>query len=364
MNIKTSCTSGRGVTPRGWGIPVIFAVLFLLTAGCRQEPAPEVRQVILDVDTSVDDLMSILYLLEDSGINICAITIANGVAPADSGLEIVRRLLNLTGHADIPVARGELYPLVGSNSFPLQWQPMVSKPFGLNLPDHPGRAVEDSAAGLMTKMLEKYRGNIDILALGPLTNVARVLLSKPSLAEHVNRILVTDGAVYVEGGIYTEYPAVNNRVAGWNLWVDPRAADVVFASGADVMLVPLDITAMHGRDPLLLTRGLAEQYTLRASGIIGESMADLMNSWVRSYQYMGLPGDSLKGVPVWDLVACMIYRHPGIAMEWQEKSLRVREGDTEVAGQIVIANTGPVSRIVLKGNQTMLDSLLLETADR
>ena len=365
MDINRLYASGRGVIPRGWGVQIFLAMLILLSGSCNQPTVREVRNVILDVDTSVDDIMSVLYLLQDSGITIRAITISNGVAPADSGLEIVLRLLDLTGHTDIPVALGALHPLKGNNAFPLQWQPSVSKPFGLNLPPHTLKASNDSAGSIIIKMLEKYKGNIDILALGPMTNVAAVFQTNPSLTRNINLILVSDGAVYVEGGIYTEYPAVNNRVSGWNLWVDPLAAGVIFRSGADVILVPLDITAMHGRDPLLLTHSLAEKYKARAAGIIGKSMADLMNNWVRSYHYMGLPGDSLKGVPIWDLVACMVYRHPEIALEWQERNIRIREGDVEVAGQIVVNSSDkPVTRIVMKGNQALLDSLLLETAGK
>ena len=156
MNINKLNASGRGAIPRGWGVQILLAMLLVISGSCKQQTESEVRNVILDVDTSVDDIMSILYLLQDPGITIRAITISNGVAPADSGLEIVLRLLNLTGHTDIPVALGALHPLKGNNAFPLQWQPSVSNPFGLNLPPHASKASNDSAGSIIIKMIEKY----------------------------------------------------------------------------------------------------------------------------------------------------------------------------------------------------------------
>ena len=89
---------------RKYLILIITCILIIIIPGCSHEPKKQIkRNVILDVDTSVDDLMAILYLLACPDINIKAITIVDGVSNVDSGTEIVLRLLGLTGHSDIPV---------------------------------------------------------------------------------------------------------------------------------------------------------------------------------------------------------------------------------------------------------------------
>ena len=349
---------------------IVFYLLFLalpaFTPGCKPQPEKETKQnIILDVDTSVDDLLSILYFLSCPDINIKAITIENGVSCIDSGAEIVLRLLSITGHPEIPVAKGTGQPLEGNNAFPKQWQPPVDKPFGLELPAHKLKVSETEATELITHLVSTYKNDITILAFGPMTNIARVFINKPKLAKNINQIYVSDGAVSVEGGIYLECPEINNRVSGWNLWVDARAASIVFSSGSPVVLVPLDLTSLHGRDPLLLKADFYTVYKQQARGMIGDCMTTLMWNWLDSYQYDAQEGSIIKMVPIWDVVASMIYHHPEIGTVWQSSHVQIKEGGPEIAGQIVTLDTGsPNVKICLKGNQVLLDSLLLQTATR
>jgi inosine-uridine nucleoside N-ribohydrolase len=345
---------------------LLVLVIMALMPACKQRPEKETRRnIILDVDTSVDDIMTILYFLSCPDVSIKAITIENGVSCIDSGAEIVLRLLNLTGHNEIPVAKGTAQPLAGDNAFPVEWQPPVDKPFGLELPEHTLKTAGVDAAELITKLAGTYRNNITILALGPMTNIARAFISHPRLAENIDQIYVSDGSVDIEGSIYIEYPEVNNRVAGWNLWVDARAAGIVFNSGAPVVLVPLDLTSLHGVDPLVLKSDFYEIYKRHSGGTIGKSMAVLMENWLTSYVSDQQADSTVKAVPIWDVVAGMIFHHPEIGTAWQDSRVKIQEGADEIAGQIVKLDSGsPNVRICFKGNQALLDSLLLVTAGK
>jgi len=196
-----------------------------------------------------------------------------------------------------------------------------------------------------------------------MTNIASVFVSKPGLAENIDQIYVSDGAVNVEGGIYIEYPEINNHVSGWNLWVDARAAGIVFKSGVPVVLIPLDLTSLHGKYPILLKADFVDLYKKQATSLTGKCMSSLMDSWINSYTYDQQEDHTVKMVPIWDLVASIIFHHPETGKVWQESHLLIKEGGPEIAGQIVTFDTKtPNVRICLQGNQKLLDSLLLQTA--
>lgn len=92
--------------------------------------------------------------------------------------------------------------------------------------------LTDNAVGTIISMVEQHPGKITILALGPLTNIARVLNKRPDLAANIKQIVMMGGAIRVPGN--------KNRVAEFNFFVDPEAVDVVFKSDVKKVLVPLD----------------------------------------------------------------------------------------------------------------------------
>jgi inosine-uridine nucleoside N-ribohydrolase len=320
------------------------------------------RNIILDVDTSGDDLMAILYLLARQDVDIKAITIVHGVSDVEKGTEIVLRVLALAGRTEIPVVKGADKPMEGNNAFPVKWQPSVDHPFGLKLPPHTLRPSGQNAEEVIASLLREFKGNISILALGPLTNIAGVLAKDPVLAGYVNEIVVSDGAVYVKGAINLEYPAIKNTVAGWNLWVDAKAAGLVFGSEARITLVPLDLTAVHGPHPLLLKASTVTQYNNQAKGTVSKSLASVLNNWITYYNAdTKIPGTE-EQAPVWDLVAAEIFCDTAICTEWQRQIIEIETGDPDTDGQIILVkDRNPNVRICLRGNGDLLEKNLMET---
>ncbi len=341
-----------------------FIALYFAINGKANEPVRDngnKRNVILDVDASGDDLMAILFLLSRPDIEIKAITTVTGVSKADAGTEMVLRLLHLVGITNIPVAKGATEPLEGRNAFPAAWQPSIDRPFGLTLPPHDLKASGIPAHRLISDLIGKYRGNISILALGPLTNIAMMFKEEPELISGVEEIYVSDGAVNVSGGIHIEYPAINNTVSGWNLWVDAVAGDIVFGAGVNVVLIPLDLTAVHAPKPLLLSSGVA-MHKEKQGGILAEKLlALLMGNWIDYYtSSVGLP-EARDLAPVWDVVAAAIYVNPDICTEWEQHTVRIMTGNPDIAGRIIITDgTDRNVSICLKGNQAMFDNVLLQ----
>lgn len=323
------------------------------------------KNVILDVDTSGDDLMAILFLLAQPDVDIKAITIVHGVSDVEKGTEIVLRTLALTGHSDIPVIRGADVPMEGNNAFPAKWQPPVDHPFGLDLPPHSLKPSQGKADEVISSLLKEFKGNISVLALGPLTNIAEAFEKEPGLATYVNEIYVSDGGVYVKGAINMEYPAIQNTVAGWNLWVDPEAASLVFGSAAPITLVPLDLTAVHSPHPILLKSGVVKKYNSQVSGAVGQFLASIFNNWIAYYHADTKISDTEEQAPVWDLVAAEIYCDNNICTEWQQQSIGIKTGNPDTDGQIILLkDKKPNVRICLGGNQDLFAQDLIRTASK
>ncbi len=200
------------------------------------------KPVIIDTDMASDDAMAILYLLRHPGIAVKAITVTGtGEAHSLPGAQNALGLLALARHPNVPVAFGRETPLKGGHAFPDRVREWVDSAFNLSLPANPNGPLAQGAVEFLVSAIPQSPG-IVVLALGPLTNLAEALQAEPSLVENIEMIYVMGGAVDVPGNIVEPDADIDNEVAEWNIYCDPRAAKVVFHSGAPVTLVPLDAT--------------------------------------------------------------------------------------------------------------------------
>lgn len=229
-----------------------FLLALLLLAACSPEQAEPAdlnltegspRPVLIDTDMAVDDWLAILYLLQRPDIDVLAITVSGtGEATCEPGVRNALGLAALAGRDSIPAACGRETPLQGSHTFPQDWRNRVDGLLGLGLPAGRNAAGEQSAVELLTETLRSATGKVDVLTLGPLTNLAEALQADPGLAEKIGMVYVMGGAVNVPGNIRSSGVGIENETAEWNIYVDPRAANLVFQSGAPVTLVGLDAT--------------------------------------------------------------------------------------------------------------------------
>ncbi len=195
-------------------------------------PAAAPRRIILDTDPGVDDAMAIFLGLRSPEIKIEAITAVSGNVPLSFTLPNALRLVEIAGHPEVPVAGGAATPLVrrlitasyvhGNNGLG-----------GVEFPEPKLKAVGETAAELMRRIVHANPGEITIVGVGPLTNVATALKSDPELASQIKEIVVMGGSL--SGGNIT--PA-----AEFNFYVDPEAARIVFDAGVPLTMVGLDVT--------------------------------------------------------------------------------------------------------------------------
>ncbi len=198
--------------------------------------------VVVDTDLALDDVLAILFLLAHPDISVLAITVSGtGEAHGPDGARNAAGLVALAG-ADVPVAFGPDVPLRGTHAFPPDWRAAADELYGLwaALPpvvEPPGDALE-----LLGRTVTDADEPVLLITLGPLTNVAQAIRSRPRLAEGLRGIHVMGGALRVPGNLDPARTGIDNRVAEWNLYVDPHAANVVLGSGVPVTFVTLDAT--------------------------------------------------------------------------------------------------------------------------
>ena len=293
--------------------------------------------VIVDSDMGIDDVMAIIYLVQRPTVDVKAITIAQGVSNVETGTEIALGLLSILGRPDIPVVKGRPNPLHGKNSFPKAWHPSTDKPYGLNLPKTSAKVSTMTVTEIVCNLVEQSPKKVSMVALGPLTNIAMILQDKPTLSTAFNKILVGDGAINVSGNINEEYPYIHNRVSGWNLWQDSYAAQVVFSSGAELVVNPLDVTYPTGQNPILLTRRFADYFHDVAEGTAGKIMDSLIQTYLQEWD------SKMDAVPLWDVVTAAIFDNPNICTDCRNLSIRIDTKSPDTEGRTLIKINGKLN---------------------
>nr|WP_040508842.1 nucleoside hydrolase [Gluconobacter morbifer] len=192
------------------------------------------RSIIIDTDPGQDDAVAILLALASSELKVEAITTVAGNVPVAQTTKNACALLELAGRADIPVFPGAARPL---------HRPPVSAEHvhgqsgmeGANLPAPKLRAqAMDAATHLVDVLRARAAGDITLVCLGPLTNIATALTHAPDIAPRIRHIVAMGGAQR-EGGNITP-------TAEFNFYVDPHAAQIVMEAGVPLTLLPLDVT--------------------------------------------------------------------------------------------------------------------------
>ncbi len=218
--------------------------------------------------------MAIAFLLSRSDIHVEAITIENGLAHVTAGGRNVLRLLALAGRNDIPVYLGRETPLSGSQEFPAVWRSAADELPGITLPEAARSPEPRSAADYLLKRLLDAAHPVQVLTLGPLTNLAEVFSHTPRAAHTGRQLVILGGAVRVSGNLGDGgFFQTNNTSAEWNMFVDPAAAKIVFTSGAPIRLIPLDATQRVPFDMALF-----EQFKARASTPLAIFVAQVLTA--------------------------------------------------------------------------------------
>jgi purine nucleosidase len=187
---------------------------------------PERIPLILDVDTGIDDSLALLYAAASPEVDLVAATCVSGNIDARQVGINTRAVLELAGRTDVEVAMGREVPLVR----PLETTPETHGPQGLGharLPE-PSRPLSDRhAADLILEEARRQPGELLLVTLGPLTNLALAVLREPGLPGLLGGYALMGGAFTTSGN--------TTPTTEWNIHCDPEAARIVFRAWGDAI---------------------------------------------------------------------------------------------------------------------------------
>lgn len=209
----------------------------------------EIRAVI-DTDPGIDDAVAILYALSSPAFEVLGITTVAGNIGIATTTRNAGRLLALMGRADVPVIAGAAAPMArkGYDASEIHGNDGLG---GVAFPPPEKPAGQGAVDWLAALLLREPAASIDVLALGPLTNIARLVRDHPGAAARIRRLIAMGGVIHEAGNVGPR--------AEFNMAADPEAAGVVLGAGLPIWLIPLDATRKVRADAAYLD-------TLRAAG--------------------------------------------------------------------------------------------------
>lgn len=187
------------------------------------------QRLIIDTDAGVDDAIALLMALSDPSAEVVAITTVSGNVPVDRVIRNVGIVLDFVGAGAIPIFRGAAQPLVGPPIHAME----IHGQDGLGdagFPPSSRSPDPDPAPWAIVNLARRFAGELLLIALGPLTNVALAVALEPELPRLLGGFLWMGGAIRAQGN--------TTPVAEFNAYADPEAAAAVFARGMDPIVVP------------------------------------------------------------------------------------------------------------------------------
>ena len=327
---KNSASTRREFLTTSAGTALAASLAGILPRGTESATLPNLaprptpakpRRIIIDTDPGVDDAMAIFLALRSPELKVEAITPVSGNVPLALTLPNALRLIEIAGHPEIPVAAGAAVPLVrhlitasyvhGNNGLG-----------GVEFPEPKIKPVKETASEIIRRIVRENPGEITLVPIGPVTNIATALRSDPEIAKMIPAIVMMGGSI--SAGNIT--PA-----AEFNLYVDPEAARAVFDSGIPITMVGLDVT----RKVQLMDEHVAK--LAAAQNPVSQAAAKIMRNAIDTVRKIGIGNGSMMHDPL--AVASMI--DPEIL------TLRDYHIDIETAGEFTAGMTvawakGPV----------------------
>jgi inosine-uridine nucleoside N-ribohydrolase len=228
------------------------------------------RKIIIDCDPGHDDAMAILLAHGNPEIELCAITTVAGNQTLEKTTLNARRVCSVANITGVPVAAGCDRPLLR----PLVTAPETHGESGLDGPrfaDPTTPLADVHAVDLIIDLVMGSPGEITLVPIGPLTNIAIALRKQPRLATAVREVVLM-------GGAHTRGNAT--PAAEFNIFVDPEAAAIVFDAGWPITMIGLDLT--H--------QALATPEVIERIGALGTPLAaitvELMHFFTSTYKAM------------------------------------------------------------------------------
>ena len=305
------------------------------------------RHFIIDTDTASDDAVALVMALRYPGVQVEAVTVVSGNVPVDRGVQNALYTVELC-KKQVPVYQGMGTPIVRS----LETAQHVHGYDGMGDIGLPlsGRApTPGHGVTTLIETINRFAGEITLVTLGPLTNIAVALLQDPSIAAKVEDCVVM-------GGIGQGYGNVT-PVAEYNIWADPEAARIVFESGMPLTMVGWDVSRTYA------VFNSHEAARLRRVGtLLAEFCVDIQ----RVVNEFALNVTRLEGFDLPDPMAMAVALDPTVATTTKRLHVEIETCSALCRGQTIVDHLHvrrhePNANVVLEASRERFLSILYES---
>ncbi|MGZ6255829.1 MAG: nucleoside hydrolase [Candidatus Limnocylindria bacterium] len=314
-------------------------------------PPAELRPVILDVDTGIDDMVALLIAATAPELNLRGVTCVAGNVEIHHVARNTGKILRMVGRGDVPVSIGAARPLHRR----LRTASETHGPTGTGYVEMTGEDPELGATDYtavpapryLAAHIERHPGELTVVALGPLTNIASASLNGVDLANGLRELIWMGGAIEERGN--------TTETGEWNACVDPEAAEAILAAGALSRMFPLDAT----QDVLFTLEDLER--------LPGTALAAVVRDAVRYYVAFHRQADGIDGCYLHDPVTLIgSLLRPDLVSESISQSLACdTSNDPHLAGSIYRLEEGaraPVEIAMAIDPEPMKEELLSRLA--
>lgn len=306
------------------------------------------RPFIIDTDVGVDDELAILYLLTQKDIDIKAITVVGtGESHCPAGLRNVAGLLALMHHEKIPLACGRDTPMAGTHQFPDWLRKTADNLAGAaDLLPKVANPSSQTALQLLESTLKNAKEPVEILAIGPLTNLGELVVRTPEIKSKIKMIYVMGGAVDSAGNLVEVDHSIQNTTAEWNIYVDPYAADKVFRSEIPITLVGLDVT-----NQVPVTKDFYLKLKQNQNNLANQFFYELFHrneAEIFDHKWY-----------FWDVLSAVVAYDNSIVKSTNKK-LRVVLSPEKQSGTTVVDEKGNIVRVCTAVNQEQFKNILMD----
>lgn len=292
------------------------------------------RKVIIDTDpglgepgSDIDDGLAIALAVRAPELEVLGLTIVNGNVTLGTGVHVARNLVDRLGVPELPVLAGADVPLTRDMAsiralFDAVPGHDASGPAG----ELRGPSSDVDAVDWMIEQAERFPGEITVIAIGPMTNIAAAIRKSPAFATNIREFVLMAGSA-------TTYAQNITVVGDFNAYVDPEALDIVVRSGAKVTMVGLDQTSK-----VILTRDDADEM-LASEDPFARWAGDCTHAWI-DYLARAFPKrpEHTYGCFLHDPLVVAAFVRPELC-EWDEAYVEV-EVTSDLARGLVVADRG------------------------
>ncbi len=305
------------------------------------------RKIIMDCDPGHDDAIALLLASRSDDLKILGVTTVAGNSELENTTRNARKILDYADVTDVDVYPGcekpmmrSLYRLTGA---------IIHGEDGLGGPKIPEPITpvkEEHGVDFMIRTLRESDEKITLIPTGPLTNIAMALIKAPDIKEKIDRIIIMGGAVMDPGNI--------TSAAEFNIYVDPEAAKIVFASGCNIYLNTLDVSM----------KAVFYEEDIEALRAQGDKVSDIVAQLLDFFASTHVKHFGFKACPIHDALCVGVLIDENL-IEYQKTFLDISVQDPLTLGETVadlwgITGNEPNCYISTKVDQKLFVKMIQE----